>query len=130
MSVRMRHTRSHTKNRRSHHALSATNLVKDEESGSLRLPHRLDEKTGLYRGKQIIPAEELKRREARLKAKEQAHAHPEEAPVEGMRDAVQGPQEENKPGQASKVSGKKEGLLGRFTKGRAKARSGFGGGSS
>lgn len=130
MSVRMRHTRSHTKNRRSHHALAETNLVKDEKSGSLRLPHRLDETTGMYRGKQIVSTEELKRREARLKAKEQVRSQQEETPVEGMRDPIAAPQEENKPAPASKVSGKKEGLLGRFTKGRAKARSGFGGGSS
>ena len=54
MSVRMRHTSSHTKNRRSHHALVETGIVKDKESGNLRLPHRLDEKTGMYRGKQIV----------------------------------------------------------------------------
>lgn len=53
MSVRMRHTRGHTRNRRSHHALSATKTVRDKESGALRLPHRLDETTGKYRGRQI-----------------------------------------------------------------------------
>lgn len=56
MSIRMRHTSSHTKNRRSHHALKNQKLVKDKESGNLRLPHRLDEATGMYRGKQIAPA--------------------------------------------------------------------------
>ena len=55
MSVRMRHTRGHTGNRRSHHALEAANVIVDE-GGSLRLPHRLDEATGMYRGKQIAPA--------------------------------------------------------------------------
>ena len=54
MSVRMRHTRGHTGNRRSHHALSAVNTIKDEKSGALRLPHRVDETTGMYRGKQIF----------------------------------------------------------------------------
>lgn len=53
MSVRMRHTSSHTKNRRSHHALKNRVIVKDKESGALRLPHRLDETTGMYRGKLI-----------------------------------------------------------------------------
>lgn len=53
MSVRMRHTSSHTRNRRSHHALKNRKLVKDKESGALRLPHRLDETTGMYRGKLI-----------------------------------------------------------------------------
>lgn len=59
MSVRMRHTRSHTNNRRSHHALKGTVIVKDKESGALRLPHRLDEATGMYRGKQIVPKKEV-----------------------------------------------------------------------
>src|SRR3989338_10805940 len=54
MSIRMRHTRGHTGNRRSHHALSEMNVVKDTESGNLRLPHRVDEVTGMYRGKQIF----------------------------------------------------------------------------
>jgi large subunit ribosomal protein L32 len=49
----MRHTSSHTKNRRSHHALKNRVIVKDKESGALRLPHRLDETTGMYRGKLI-----------------------------------------------------------------------------
>jgi ribosomal protein L32 len=116
----MRHTSSHTKNRRSHHALKGESIVKDKESGALRLPHRLDETTGMYRGKQIIPTEELKRRQARqerLDKRERAagienvpaHAHQPEAAVE---------QEE------------KKGVLGRFSKGgKAKARSGFGGGA-
>ncbi len=54
MSVRMRHTRGHSGNRRSHHALEVVKAVKDAESGKLRLPHRLDESTGLYRGKQLF----------------------------------------------------------------------------
>ena len=60
MSVRMRHTRGHTGNRRSHHALASTNVVADKETGNLRLPHRLDEATGMYRGKQIAPARAVK----------------------------------------------------------------------
>lgn len=55
MSVRMRHTSSHSKNRRSHHALKNRVVVKDKASGALRLPHRLDESTGMYRGKLIAP---------------------------------------------------------------------------
>lgn len=56
----MRHTRGHTGNRRSHHALESTNVVADKETGNLRLPHRLDETTGMYRGKQIAPARAVK----------------------------------------------------------------------
>lgn len=124
MSVRMRHTSSHTKNRRSHHALKGEAVVKDKESGALRLPHRLDETTGMYRGKQIISTEELKRREARTerlekRAQAQEHAH------ENL---------ENVPAQNAEIHSEKEtkktGILGRLTKGgKAKARSGFGGGA-
>ncbi len=79
MSIRMRHTRGHTNNRRSHHALVATNVITDKESGALRLPHRLDETTGMYRGKQIAApkAVKVKTREAKaaLPAPEVAHTH-------------------------------------------------------
>ncbi len=54
MSIRMRHTKGHTGNRRSHHALSDINIIKDKESGKSRLPHHLDESTGIYRGVQIF----------------------------------------------------------------------------
>lgn len=86
MSVRMRHTRGHTGNRRSHHALEAINVVVDKESGKLRLPHRLDEATGMYRGKQIAPAKAAKVKAPKLKgastapvAREHAHEHAHEA---------------------------------------------------
>ncbi len=54
MTVRMRHTRSHTKNRRSHHALTAINLGVDKESGSTHLRHHVDMKTGMYKGRKVI----------------------------------------------------------------------------
>lgn len=122
MSVRMRHTSSHTRNRRSHHALKAMSIVKDKESDALRLPHRLDETTGMYRGRQIVPTDELKRREERAKNRRKAGENPL---TEGVREPVHA----EEPAAAAKAPSK-EGLLGRFTKGRAKARSGFGGGSS
>ena len=94
MSIRMRHTRGHTGNRRSHHALASTNVVADKETGNLRLPHRLDEATGLYRGKQIAPVRAVKLpKVGKLKgvptgpvaehAHEHAHAEHENAEVKG-----------------------------------------------
>ncbi len=53
MVVRMRHTRAHTKNRRSHHALSKPALTKDEV-GHAHLRHRLSSITGSYRGRKVI----------------------------------------------------------------------------
>lgn len=80
MSVRMRHTSSHTKNRRSHHALKNKNIVKDKESGALRLPHRLDETTGMYRGKLIAKPKAKKSAAAEVKAlPEKASAKPKKA---------------------------------------------------
>jgi ribosomal protein L32 len=117
----MRHTSSHTKNRRSHHALKDASIVTDKDSGALRLPHRLDETTGMYRGKQVIPTETLKRREAR---KERLDKRAQEDVHTDFR---------NEPAQAevhNEKEEKKSGVLGRFTKGgKAKARSGFGGGA-
>ncbi|KKT86207.1 MAG: hypothetical protein UW83_C0001G0018 [Parcubacteria group bacterium GW2011_GWD1_44_9] len=53
MTVRMRHTRSHTQNRRSHHALAKPALSKDE-LGNFHLRHRLSKVSGTYRGRKII----------------------------------------------------------------------------
>ncbi len=85
MSVRMRHTSSHTKNRRSHHALKNKLIVKDKESGAMRLPHRLDETTGMYRGKQILPKKEVKAEakdhKKRVEAHKDEHAEGAKAPI-------------------------------------------------
>lgn len=81
MSIRMRHTRGHTNNRRSHHALVATSVVTDKETGNLRLPHRIDEVSGMYRGKQIAPAKVARVAKSKVKGisteptGEHAHVH-------------------------------------------------------
>ncbi len=118
MSIRMRHTRGHTGNRRSHHALSVTKIVKDKESGNFRLPHHLDEVTGMYRGKQIAPARVERTRTTKVKSSSieptseqhlHEHAHAEHVNAE------------------AKIS---RGISGKVaTGGRPKTRSGFGGGA-
>ena len=116
MSIRMRHTRGHTNNRRSHHALTATNVVKDKESGNLRLPHHLDEITGMYRGKQIFTP--------KAKAK---HEHKTKGP-----DTEPAPKHEHEHAKeihANAEAKASKGIFGKIaTGGRPKARSGFGGG--
>ncbi|MBX4198699.1 50S ribosomal protein L32 [Candidatus Parcubacteria bacterium] len=52
MVVRMRSTRAHTANRRSHHALKNPALSKDA-SGKTHLRHRAHPKTGEYRGRKV-----------------------------------------------------------------------------
>lgn len=70
MVVRMRHTRAHTKNRRSHHALQSPALSKDK-SGTVHIRHRasLD---GVYKGRNVIgdPVKKvLKKQSSAKKAK-------------------------------------------------------------
>ncbi len=135
----MRHTSSHTKNRRSHHALAATNLVTDKESGALRLPHRLDETTGMYRGKQIVPSKVMKQEVKH--AKKVAQHKKEHIHAEGVKEPIHSDKEDKKMGVVGRVAqnkakapvgqekDEKKGLLGRMTLGKAKSRSGFGGGA-
>lgn len=116
MSIRMRHTSGHTRNRRSHHALKGTNIVIDKESGNLRLPHRLDEVTGMYRGKQIAPAKAARVTKEKVKGISTApvavhtHEHADEKHANADTKGTKG------------IAGKVA------TGGRPKARSGFGGG--
>ncbi len=108
----MRHTRSHTRNRRSHHALTEGAIVKDKESGNLRLPHRVDEATGTYKGIQIA-APKVK------KVKNKKEGRGERSQVEVVDTTPD----------AEKKEQKKGGVLGKVTKARTNTRSGFGGGA-
>jgi len=54
MVVRMRHTRAHRDNRRSHHALENPSVTKDASSGVPHLRHRASLQTGQYRGRTVI----------------------------------------------------------------------------
>ena len=53
MVVRMRHTKGHTANRRSHHALENPGLVMTS-AGTMRRSHHMDPVTGTYRGRIVI----------------------------------------------------------------------------
>jgi len=41
--------------RRAHDRLSAVNYVEDGQSGELRRQHHIDLKSGMYRGRQVLP---------------------------------------------------------------------------
>jgi len=113
----MRHTSGHTGNRRSHHALKNINVVKDKESGNLRLAHHIDEATGSYRGKQIFTPKVKTEHKTKVKGPDteptakhvHEHAHEEHANAE--------------------IKSSK-GIFGKISAAsRPKARSGFGGGA-
>ncbi len=105
----MRHTSSHTKNRRSHHALDGVRSFIDKESGNRLLPHRLDEATGMYRGKVVVPPRVKKEKAGKTGKREAKREQPRERKEE-------------------KVEGSK-GIMGKIAAAaRPKARSGMGGG--
>ncbi|MBI2120869.1 MAG: 50S ribosomal protein L32 [Parcubacteria group bacterium] len=54
MVVRMRHTRAHTANRRSHHAVKGPRLSICAKCKSEHLKHRACAVCGTYRGKQVL----------------------------------------------------------------------------
>ena len=59
MVVHMRHTRAHTANRRSHHALKGARFVACNDCGAEHLMHRVCMQCGKYRGR--IVADVLKK---------------------------------------------------------------------
>ncbi len=72
MTVRMRHTRSHTAQRRAHHALGTPAVAKDKKTGDLYMKHRVSLTTGMYAGRQVIDVnkkldKKIKKRESRMK---------------------------------------------------------------
>jgi ribosomal protein L32 len=72
MVVRMRSTRSHTGNRRSHHALANPALSKDSKTGVVHLRHIASAETGTYKGRPVKSLQKklertLKRTQAKTK---------------------------------------------------------------
>ena len=73
MVVRMRHTRAHTANRRSHHALEAPTLAVCSNCGSHHRPHHMCQECGFYKGRMVIDMKaKADKREARITAKKEA----------------------------------------------------------
>ncbi|MFT5036519.1 MAG: large subunit ribosomal protein L32 [Candidatus Azotimanducaceae bacterium] len=69
----MRHTRAHTKNRRSHHALTAPELATCANCGASHRPHHMCLDCGFYKGRQVMDlASKKKAREERMSAKREA----------------------------------------------------------
>jgi large subunit ribosomal protein L32 len=53
-----RHSKSRTRQRRAHDALAIPQFYIDENTGEAKVPHRLDPKTGEYKGRKILDVKE------------------------------------------------------------------------
>lgn len=93
MVVRMRNNRSQSKQRRSHHGLSAPDLATCKNCGAFHRAHHMCLDCGFYNGRQVMDlAAEKSKREARLNAKKDAikgsHEEPEEVKAETKKTAT------------------------------------------
>lgn len=69
----MRHTRAHTANRRSHHALKAPTLSACSNCGASHRQHHMCLECGFYKGRQVMDLKaEKDKRTARMQAKKEA----------------------------------------------------------
>lgn len=70
MVVRMRSTKSHTGNRRSHHALKSTSFSKCENCKALKRRHTVCSACGFYRGKKVLDlVKKTEKKQKKAKAK-------------------------------------------------------------
>jgi large subunit ribosomal protein L32 len=88
MSVRMRHTRAHTGNRRSHHGLSEPRLSKCSHCGELHVSHHVCKECGSYRGRIVIDVtkevqKKKKREEGKQASREEEVKQAEESVAPG-----------------------------------------------
>jgi large subunit ribosomal protein L32 len=69
MVVRMRHTKSHTANRRSHHALKSKSFSKCTNCAGLKLAHTVCKNCGFYNGKKVLDlVKKTEKKQAKTKA--------------------------------------------------------------
>jgi large subunit ribosomal protein L32 len=70
----MRHTRSHTKNRRSHHALKASSFSICSNCKAPHVPHTVCKACGFYNGKKVVDmVKKVEKKQKKAKAKAAAN---------------------------------------------------------
>lgn len=68
MTVRMRHTKGHRNNRRSHHALAKPAVGVEGDAKVPHLRHRASAVTGTYRGRQVLDVVKKQTKKVQKKA--------------------------------------------------------------
>ena len=53
-----RHSKARTRTRRAHDALAIPQFYVDQNTGEAKVPHRIDPKTGEYKGRKILDVKE------------------------------------------------------------------------
>lgn len=70
MVIRMRHTRSHTGNRRSHHALKASVFTTCSNCEKRKETHIVCKHCGFYRGRKVLDVvKKVEKKQAKKKSK-------------------------------------------------------------
>ena len=89
MVVHMRHTRGHTGNRRSHHALSEPRVSKCADCGAPHMRHRACASCGKYRGKVVTDVvAAARKKDEKRKARTEAHADHDHSEKEEKKEVV------------------------------------------
>jgi large subunit ribosomal protein L32 len=69
----MRHTKSHTAKRRSHHALKKARMATCQKCGEFKLPHRVCQNCGTYKQRVVLDVmKRLTKKQKKQKEKELA----------------------------------------------------------
>ena len=100
MVVRMRHTKGHTANRRSHHALKGARFVFCAKCNAQHLMHRVCGNCGNYRGRMVVDT--LKKELKKTKKAEARKGNT--APIEAQKGKIK----ELKAGKAETAFGREK----------------------
>lgn len=81
----MRHTKSATRQRRSHHALKTRAFSHCSHCGREALPHTVCQNCGYYKGRQVIDVLAKLDKKERKKKEKELHAHESETAEKGKK---------------------------------------------